>query len=123
METIAENVNLCLRSFQKCLKKSSLLHPQLQALIEDQSGRFSAWTANSGASARGRASMDHRLREAIEARSMVMELLEAFVDRIESYMYASSSFSFIRVHNCLPLKFSTSESISSIPTITAISLD
>jgi hypothetical protein len=84
--TIVGSVGICLRSFDKCLWKTIYLHPREQSLIEDQVGRFSAWTANAGALTPGRASMDHSLREAPEAHSMVVGLLGAFNDRIELCM-------------------------------------
>lgn len=84
--TIAGSVSICLQSFEKCLGSTTPLHPRERALIEDQFGRFSAWTANAAALAPGRASMDHRLREADEALSMVVGLLDAFNDRIQLCM-------------------------------------
>jgi hypothetical protein len=85
-KTIAESVSICLESFVNCLGKTTSLHPREQSLVEDQFGRFSAWTANAGALAPERASMDHRLREALEAHSIVVGLLGAFNERIEVCM-------------------------------------
>ena len=85
---IAQSAQTCLISFQQCLEQMATLHPREQSMVEDQLGRFSIWTANSGTFALGRASMDHRLREAPEVRSAVIGLLDALNDRIQHCMYS-----------------------------------
>uniref|UniRef100_A0A093VD80 Serine/threonine-protein phosphatase n=2 Tax=Talaromyces marneffei PM1 TaxID=1077442 RepID=A0A093VD80_TALMA len=51
--------------------------------VEDQFARFSLWTANIGVFASGRASLDHRLREAQEVHEVITGLLEVLDDRIQ----------------------------------------
>ncbi|KAF7553488.1 hypothetical protein G7Z17_g3626 [Cylindrodendrum hubeiense] len=81
--TIAAAAQLCLGGFQECLHLSSPLHPRDCSLVEDQIARFSSWTSSIGVFSRGRASMDHRLREAPEVRDAVIDLLETLGDSIQ----------------------------------------
>ncbi|KAK1975650.1 hypothetical protein LZ30DRAFT_764133 [Colletotrichum cereale] len=75
--TIAELARLCVGSFQQCLDKAADVHPRELTLVENQSARFSVWTANIGVFASGRESLDHRLREAPDIQDAVGGLLEA----------------------------------------------
>lgn len=91
--TIAGGAELTLRAFQQCLYLSASLHPRELALVEDQLARFSIWTASIGVFARGRASMDHRLREATDVHEAVTSLLEDLTDGIQNCRYISTSTS------------------------------
>lgn len=82
--TVAELARACLGSFQKCLDRAAEIHPRETTLVEDQIARFSVWTANSGAFAPSRASLDHRLREAPDVQDAVGGLLEAIELRAQS---------------------------------------
>ncbi|KAH8742706.1 hypothetical protein F5883DRAFT_513040, partial [Diaporthe sp. PMI_573] len=81
--TIASVAELNLRSFQQCLHQAARLHPRELAMIEDQLARFSLWASGIGVFARGRASMDHRLREAPDIYDAVESLLEDLADSIQ----------------------------------------
>ena len=81
--TIADAARLCLASFQQCLQQSACISPRVISLVEDQLARFSLWTANIGVFASGRASLDHRLREALEVHEVIADLLEVLGDRIQ----------------------------------------
>ncbi|GAM42187.1 serine/threonine protein phosphatase [Talaromyces pinophilus] len=76
--TIAETAGLCFNAFQQCLEKSAFISPREMSRVEDQFARFSLWTANIGVFASGRASLDHRLREAQEVHEVITGLLEAY---------------------------------------------
>lgn len=81
--TIAEKAGLCFSAFQQCLEKSAFVSPRKMSRVEDQFARFSLWTANIGFFASGRASLDHRLREAQEVREVITGLLEVLDDKIK----------------------------------------
>jgi hypothetical protein len=81
--TIADIAASCRRSFEKSLSSTAPLSAREKSLVEDQLARFSLWTSNIGTFAPGRASMDHRLREAPEVQAVVIGLLEALNDRVE----------------------------------------
>lgn len=83
IQTIADVAVSCRRSFDKCLSPAVPLSAREKSLVEDQLARFSLWTSNIGTFAPGRASMDHRLREAPEVQAVVIGLLEALSDRVE----------------------------------------
>ncbi|KAJ5494666.1 Serine/threonine-specific protein phosphatase/bis(5-nucleosyl)-tetraphosphatase [Penicillium fimorum] len=82
-KTIADAARLCLTSFQQCIQQAAYISPRVISLVEDQMARFSLWTANIGVFAPGRASLDHRLREALEVREVIADLFEALYDRIQ----------------------------------------
>jgi len=82
--TIAALAKSCVDSFQDCLDKAALIHPREQSLVEDQLARFSLWTANIRVFSPGRASLDHRLREASEVQNIVSGLLEALNYRLQA---------------------------------------
>ncbi|KPM38857.1 hypothetical protein AK830_g7711 [Neonectria ditissima] len=81
--TIAGVAELCLNAFQQCLGSSAHLHPREFSLVEDQLARFSSWASGIGVFSRGRASMDHRLREVSEVRDAIIDLLETLADSIQ----------------------------------------
>ncbi|KAJ5915769.1 hypothetical protein N7454_010910 [Penicillium verhagenii] len=85
--TIAEAAGRCLGRFQKCLEQSASISSQEMALVEDQLGRFSLWTASIGVFVGGRASLDHRLREAQEVHEVIIGLLETLDDQVESWSH------------------------------------
>jgi len=87
--SIAYGAELCLRSFQECLQQSASIHPREISLVEDQLARFSVWSAGIGVFAPGRASMDHRLREAPEIQEVVRGLLDGLNDDIQNCKYIS----------------------------------
>ena len=65
------------RSHESCvrtLQQLDLLEAPL--FLRDIVGRFRVWTANSGARRWDKMSLDHRLRESIELKEMVINLLE-----------------------------------------------
>ncbi|KAF6827137.1 serine/threonine protein phosphatase [Colletotrichum musicola] len=80
--TVAGAANECLASFQKCLLWASCLHARELSLVEDQVARFSTWASAIGVFAPGRASMDHRLRNAPDVQTVVVGLLESLGYRI-----------------------------------------
>jgi hypothetical protein len=49
---------------------------QLPQIFRDDVGRFEVWTANSGAHRDDRLSLDHRLRESVNLKEMVIDMLE-----------------------------------------------
>ena len=82
MATIAATARECIVSLDHCLRRAySVLAPQNSTLIEDQLGRLSIWAANMGVFAPGRASMDHRLREAPDVLRIVVALLSLVKSR------------------------------------------
>lgn len=87
---ISEKARTCLISFEKCLAQMINLDSQSQALIENEFARFSVWTSNIGVFANGRASMDHRLREAPDVQKLVLGLLDVLGRRIDKCMCLSS---------------------------------
>lgn len=89
--TIAGAAELALRSFQQCFRLAASLHPRELALVEDQLARFSIWMSSIGVFAQGRASMDHRLREAPEVHDAVISLLEDLADSLQNCRYTSIS--------------------------------
>lgn len=82
--SIADGAGECLNRFQQCLQQSALVSSQETALVEDQLARFSLWTAGIGVFAGGRASLDHRLREAQEVHDVITGLLETLEDQVEA---------------------------------------
>jgi hypothetical protein len=81
--TIAGTAELSFHLFQQCLQLSPAIPPQELSLVEDQFARFSTWAANIGVFAPGRASMDHRLREAPYVQGAVTGLLETVNNRVQ----------------------------------------
>ncbi|EHK42542.1 hypothetical protein TRIATDRAFT_163125, partial [Trichoderma atroviride IMI 206040] len=81
--TISEKARTCLISFEKCLAQMTTLDYLSQSLIENEFARFSVWTSNIGVFANGRASMDHRLREAPDVQKLVLGLLDVLFRRID----------------------------------------
>lgn len=81
--SINRSAGQCLEGFRKCLQKAATLHPRELSLVEDQLARFSIWGSSIGVFAHGRASMDHRLREAPDVHDAVTGLLEAMEDNIQ----------------------------------------
>lgn len=86
-DTIAGAAELCVRAFQRCIQLSATLSSRDLSLIEDQIARFSSWMTGIGVFAQGRASMDHRLREATDVRDITIGVLEALSDRIHDSAY------------------------------------
>jgi hypothetical protein len=84
--TISERARTCFISFNECLRQIAPLDPQKQSLIENEFARLSIWTSNIGVFASGRASMDHRLREAPDVQRLVIGLLKLINGRIEQCM-------------------------------------
>ncbi|KAH7417504.1 hypothetical protein BKA64DRAFT_301951 [Cadophora sp. MPI-SDFR-AT-0126] len=82
--SVSDLAELCMLSFQDCLQQSATLHPRELSLSEDQLGRFSLWANSIGVFAPGRASMDHRLREAPEIIEIVAGLLDGLKYSINS---------------------------------------
>jgi hypothetical protein len=80
--TVAGCAAKVLDLFQRCLDLSVSLHPSKFALVEDQLARFSLWASRIGVFARGRASMDHRLREAPDVHDAATGLLDILSDSI-----------------------------------------
>ncbi|KAK2754462.1 serine/threonine protein phosphatase [Colletotrichum kahawae] len=89
--TVAELARACLGSFQKCLNKAAELHPRESTLVENQIARFSVWTASIGVFAPSRASLDHRLREALDVQDAVGGILEAIELRAQSCLHTLDS--------------------------------
>ncbi|PYI33801.1 hypothetical protein BP00DRAFT_444180 [Aspergillus indologenus CBS 114.80] len=85
--TIAATADRCLSLFQQCLKQSASISSLEMTLVEDQLGRFSLWAANIGVFAGGRASLDHRLREAQEVHEVIIGLLETLEDQVEAWSH------------------------------------
>jgi hypothetical protein len=82
-ETVGSCAKQALHDFQQCLQLSASCHPRDVALVEDQLARFSIWASGIGVFARGRGSMDHRLREAPDVRDTVVALLNGLADDIK----------------------------------------
>lgn len=76
-QAIAKAAQACLLSFDSCMHALVALGPKERALVQNQLSRFSLWTASIGVFAPGRASMDHRLRDAEDVSRLVRGLLEA----------------------------------------------
>ncbi|KAL7922047.1 hypothetical protein ACQKWADRAFT_327374 [Trichoderma austrokoningii] len=70
--TIVAASHQCLESFTSCLAQVSAIHPREFSRVEDQATRFSTWASGIGVFAPGRASMDHRLRYALEVQSVAV---------------------------------------------------
>ncbi|KAI0543077.1 hypothetical protein GGR58DRAFT_450631 [Xylaria digitata] len=81
--TISMGARKCIASFEQCLEQTSTLDPQRQSSLEDEFGRFSIWTFNIGVFAKGRASMDHRLREAPDVQRLVLGILDVLNRRVK----------------------------------------
>ncbi|OJK03580.1 hypothetical protein ASPACDRAFT_10380, partial [Aspergillus aculeatus ATCC 16872] len=88
--TIAATADRCLNLFQQCLQQSASISSLEMTLVEDQLARFSLWAANIGVFAGGRASLDHRLREAQEVHEVIIGLLETLEDQVEACESQSS---------------------------------
>lgn len=82
--TVGASANQCLESFQKCVLLASSIHPRELSMVEDQVANFSTWARGIGVFAPGRASMDHRLRNALEVQGVVTGLLESLDYRIQT---------------------------------------
>ncbi|KAI0180727.1 hypothetical protein GGR52DRAFT_2839 [Hypoxylon sp. FL1284] len=91
--TVAEIAGSCLRSFQECVRRAVSIHPRELSLVEDQLARFSVWAANIRVFSQGRASSDHRLREAPDVQDAVIGLLQALDYRIQNCTQCLESFS------------------------------
>ncbi|KAJ5980058.1 hypothetical protein N7481_007356 [Penicillium waksmanii] len=89
--SIADVAGQCLTRFQQCLQQSALISSQETALVEDQLARFSLWAAGIGVFVGGRASLDHRLREAQEVHDVITGLLETLEDQVEAWSDALGS--------------------------------
>lgn len=100
--TVAGLAKLCLESFQNCLQKAALVHPRELSLVEDQLARLSLWSANIRVFSPGRASLDHRLREAAEVRDIIVGLLEALDYRLRACDERLSSIAAIASGGSLP---------------------
>ncbi|RAK81851.1 uncharacterized protein BO72DRAFT_420696 [Aspergillus fijiensis CBS 313.89] len=85
--TIAATADRCLNLFQQCLQQSASISSLEMTLVEDQLARFSLWAANIGVFAGGRASLDHRLREAQEVHEVIIGLLETLEDQVEAWSH------------------------------------
>ncbi|KAK1848134.1 hypothetical protein CCHR01_09250 [Colletotrichum chrysophilum] len=59
------------------------LRTSLPPKIDDELARFKVWAGNSGAHRNGRASLEHRLREASHVRQQVLRLLSGLKDSLE----------------------------------------
>lgn len=84
--SISEAAELCRERFRTCLSISSAANHTTHAGVQDQFARFSMWADNIRASAPGRASLDYRLRDALELRNLISDLLgglSATVDECE----------------------------------------
>lgn len=64
---------LDIRSVKKEVIKKT---PNVFSMLADQRGRFRIWAGNTGANVAGKASLQHRLREAPHIRPLVHELLK-----------------------------------------------
>lgn len=78
---IASNVQVVLRSFHDLAHQaaSDAVSPSMNSLLakfEDEMTRFKMWAGNLGAHQAGRASLDHRLREAPHLQETVIYLLK-----------------------------------------------
>ncbi|PVH85641.1 hypothetical protein DL98DRAFT_408531, partial [Cadophora sp. DSE1049] len=82
--SVSDLAELCVLSFQEYLQQSVTIHPRELSLSEDQLARFSLWANSIGVFAPGRASMDHRLREAPEIIEIVTGLLDSLNDSIKN---------------------------------------
>jgi hypothetical protein len=89
----------CIAAFDHCLQQPT---PDIRAtsLIEDELARFSLWTSYLKVFVAGRASLDHRLREAPDVLQLVLGLLEALEHRIQDCQYC---FRLPTVHDLLCL--------------------
>jgi hypothetical protein len=66
----------CRQSFSQLLKLLSRSEPASVATFIEQLGKFNVWAENAGAHQSCRVSLDHQLREALDVKEMVMELLD-----------------------------------------------
>ena len=93
MASIAATARECVISLDRCLGQAHpVLPPQDATLIEDQLGRFSIWAGNIGVFARGRASMDHRLREAPDIQRLVVGLVNLVKSRTDDCKSRAESY-------------------------------
>ncbi|KAJ1327387.1 PR domain zinc finger protein 5 [Microdochium nivale] len=83
--TIASQAALCLRRFKSCLDRAAIIHARELSAVEDQLARFSLWSGNIRVFGSSRQSLDHRLREAPEVLDVVLAMLGALSQRLESY--------------------------------------
>jgi hypothetical protein len=76
-QDIAPRYRECMDSFRQLLSLQRDNGSDATSLhaLEDEFGRFRVWGENSGSLRKGRASLDHRLREASNVKGMVLELL------------------------------------------------
>lgn len=63
--------------------KNESLRLFLPSKIDDELARFKVWSGNSGAHRSGRASLDHRLRDASGVRRQVLRLLDDLQETLE----------------------------------------
>lgn len=82
--TAAQAARSCFHAFEGQLQHASGENPRLLSLVMDQQARFSVWAANIRAFGSGRASLDHRLREAPDVRDAIVGLMETLKYHIES---------------------------------------
>jgi hypothetical protein len=58
----------------------------LLTALDDQHGRFNIWAGNIGVFAAGHASLDYRLREELQPKSLVGGLLDGLQDHLQRGM-------------------------------------
>jgi hypothetical protein len=58
--------------------------------VEEQRARFLIWLANIGVFAGGHASLDYRLRDALEARNLMLDLLRSLKNYLKRGLQRSS---------------------------------
>jgi hypothetical protein len=61
--------------------------PRATSLLEDELARFFLWTSYLKVFVEGRASLNHRLREALDVLQLVLGLLEALKHKVEDCQY------------------------------------
>lgn len=81
--TVKDGAQSCMDSFHRCLQKAGAIHPRELSLVEDQHTRFAVWAANMNVLSAGKGSLDHRLREAVDVKDIVVGLLQALELRIQ----------------------------------------
>ncbi len=89
--TISSSAAICVDIFNGLLAGNVLpvkdSHVESLGWTEEQMARFSIWAANLGVFARGHASADYRLRDAAEARGLILQLLNALRENLRCSKY------------------------------------
>jgi len=84
--SLSEAAARCITAFNRCLQQFTT-DTRETSLLEDELARFSLWTFHINVFVEGRASLDHRLREAPDVLGVTLGLLEALEHQVQDCKY------------------------------------